>query len=121
MSTTQEVATKQANGAISAPQAGQPSYAELLARVQQLEAQQPKAGELVIRINDGPAKDKAGNPLKDEKGEVVMGKGTVAVYGLGRFPVSLYAEQWERLLSPATVTRILETCKDKRASRKPRQ
>ena len=24
-------------------------------------------------------------------------KGTVSVYGLGRFPVSLYANQWERL------------------------
>ena len=28
-------------------------------------------------------------------------KGAVSVYGLGRFPVTLYAEQWERLLANA--------------------
>lgn len=27
----------------------------------------------------------------------VSQKGAVSVYGLGRFPVTLYAEQWERL------------------------
>lgn len=29
----------------------------------------------------------------------VSPKGGVSVYGLGRFPVTLYVEQWERLLS----------------------
>ena len=28
-------------------------------------------------------------------------KGAVSVYGLGRFPVTLYAEQWDRLLANA--------------------
>jgi len=28
----------------------------------------------------------------------VSGKGAVSVYGLGRFPVTLYQEQWTRLL-----------------------
>lgn len=28
----------------------------------------------------------------------VSAKGGVSVYGLGRFPVTLYREQWERLL-----------------------
>ncbi len=28
-------------------------------------------------------------------------KGAVCVYGLGRFPVTLYASQWERLLNDA--------------------
>ena len=28
----------------------------------------------------------------------VSAKGGVSVYGLGRFPVTLYKEQWERLL-----------------------
>jgi hypothetical protein len=28
----------------------------------------------------------------------VSEKGTLSVYGLGRFPVSLYRSQWERLL-----------------------
>jgi len=31
----------------------------------------------------------------------VSGKGAVSVYGLGRFPVTLYREQWERLLQSA--------------------
>lgn len=29
----------------------------------------------------------------------VSEKGAVSVYGLGRFPTTLYPEQWERLLS----------------------
>jgi hypothetical protein len=40
------------------------------------------------------------------KGRVAKGmtlkvseKGTVSVYGLGRFPVTLYKEQWEKLLT----------------------
>lgn len=28
----------------------------------------------------------------------VSAKGAVSVYGMGRFPVTLYKEQWERLL-----------------------
>jgi hypothetical protein len=31
----------------------------------------------------------------------VSGKGAVSVYGLGRFPVTLYKEQWLRLLGLA--------------------
>lgn len=31
----------------------------------------------------------------------VSGKGGVSVYGLGRFPVTLYKEQWLRLLDMA--------------------
>ena len=31
----------------------------------------------------------------------VSAKGGVSVYGLGRFPVTLYKEQWERLLDMA--------------------
>lgn len=33
-------------------------------------------------------------------------KGGLSVYGLGRFPVSLYRSQWERLLAPDTVAQI---------------
>lgn len=40
--------------------------------------------------------------LKVEKGKAlglkVSQKGGVSLYGLGRFPVTLYAGQWERLL-----------------------
>jgi len=31
----------------------------------------------------------------------VSGKGAVSVYGLGRFPVTLYQEQWAKLLDMA--------------------
>lgn len=31
----------------------------------------------------------------------VSEKGAVSLYGMGRFPVTLYAEQWERVLGEA--------------------
>ena len=41
--------------------------------------------------------------LKSERGRTVSlkvsGKGGVSVYGLGRFPVTLYKEQWTTLLA----------------------
>jgi hypothetical protein len=40
--------------------------------------------------------------LKRPRGQVslkVSEKGAVSVYGLGRFPVTLYKEQWVKLLS----------------------
>ena len=44
----------------------------------------------------------------------VSGKGGVSVYGLGRFPVTLYYEQWMRLLTRADDLRaFLEDNKDK--------
>lgn len=36
----------------------------------------------------------------------VSEKGGLSVYGLGRFPVTLYRTQWERLLAPDTVKTI---------------
>lgn len=38
-------------------------------------------------------------------GMKVSEKGAVSIYGLGRFPVTLYAEQWERLLDKADAIR----------------
>ena len=35
----------------------------------------------------------------------VSEKGAVSVYGMGRFPVTLYKEQWVRLLDMATEIR----------------
>ena len=57
----------------------EPSYEELKARVAELEKQGPgrRSGQLEFRIGE---------------------KGGVSVYGLGRFPVTLYYEQWMRLL-----------------------
>jgi len=56
----------------------EPTYEELKARLEQLEKQGPKrTGALEFRVGE---------------------KGGVSVYGLGRFPVTLYYEQWIRLL-----------------------
>jgi hypothetical protein len=41
------------------------------------------------------ARLKAGPALRCKVGE----KGGVSVYGLGRFPVTLYKEQWEKLFA----------------------
>lgn len=40
----------------------------------------------------------------------VSEKGAVSVYGLGRFPVTLYQEQWDKLLGAADeLRRFIET------------
>jgi hypothetical protein len=58
------------------------SKEELLARIAELEKQSGsrKKGALEFRVGE---------------------KGGVSVYGLGRFPVTLYYEQWIRLLDTA--------------------
>ena len=60
----------------------EPSYEELKARVQELEKQSGtrRSGKLEFKVGE---------------------KGGVSVYGLGRFPVTLYYEQWIRLLDNA--------------------
>ena len=55
----------------------EPSYEELKARVEELEKKtQRRTGELDFKVGE---------------------KGGVSVYGLGRFPVTLYYEQWMKL------------------------
>jgi hypothetical protein len=60
----------------------EPTYEELKAQLAQLQRQagQKKSGVLDFRVGE---------------------KGGVSVYGLGRFPVTLYYEQWIRLLEAA--------------------
>jgi len=57
----------------------EPTYEELKERLANLEKQQGtrRTGSLEFRVGE---------------------KGGVSVYGLGRFPVTLYYEQWIRLL-----------------------
>lgn len=64
----------------------EPSYEELKARVAELEKQggTRRTGKLEFRVGE---------------------KGGVSVYGLGRFPVTLYYEQWTRLLNAAAELR----------------
>jgi hypothetical protein len=58
-----------------------PTYDELKARVAELEKKTDRrTGELDFKVGE---------------------KGGVSVYGLGRFPVTLYYEQWNRLLDAA--------------------
>ena len=40
-------------------------------------------------------------PVRGQMSLRVSEKGALSVYGLGRFPVSLYREQWETLLGMA--------------------
>jgi hypothetical protein len=61
----------------------EPSYDELKTRLAELEKQaetKKRSGNLEMRVSE---------------------KGGVSVYGLGRFPVTLYYEQWKRLLALA--------------------
>jgi hypothetical protein len=73
----------------------EPTYEELKARLSELEKQQGsrRAGSLEFRVGE---------------------KGGVSVYGLGRFPVTLYYEQWIRLLDSSDKLRaFLEENKSK--------
>lgn len=48
----------------------------------------------------------------------VAEKGGVSVYGLGRFPVTLYVEQWQRLLDNADAIRQFMKENDDKLKRK---
>jgi hypothetical protein len=64
---------------------------------------EPTYEELKAQLAALREKSKAGGPRAiDFK---VSEKGGVSVYGLGRFPVTLYYEQWIRLLDQATQLR----------------
>ena len=65
----------------------EPSYEELKARLTELEKQAGtrRSGKLEFKVGE---------------------KGGVSVYGLGRFPVTLYYEQWIRLLDNAAELRV---------------
>jgi len=50
----------------------------------------------------------------------VSEKGAVSVYGLGRFPVTLYKEQWEKLLNMGDeIKGSMETHKDQLKTKEP--
>jgi hypothetical protein len=66
-----------------------PSEQELQAEIERLRAEnetlkRPARGQMSLRVSE---------------------KGALSVYGLGRFPVTLYREQWEKLLSMGTEIR----------------
>jgi hypothetical protein len=51
---------------------------QMAARIAELEGRLAKGGSISFKVSE---------------------KGAVSVYGLGRFPVTLYVEQWTKLLS----------------------
>jgi len=60
--------------------------------------------------------------LKRPRGQMslkVSEKGALSVYGLGRFPVTLYREQWEKLLGMAD--EIQEFIRDNDAALKKKE
>lgn len=77
---------------------------EILAKVASGEVQPGEAATLIAAMN---ANGKSGNELTYK----VSGKGAVSVYGMGRFPVTLYAAQWERLDSDAERKRRVDFIK----------
>ena len=73
----------------------EPTKEELLARIAELEKQAgaKRSGRIEFKVSE---------------------KGGVSVYGLGRFPVTLYYEQWIRLLAEVDALRtFLEENKSK--------
>lgn len=49
----------------------------------------------------------------------VSEKGAVSLYGMGRFPVTLYGTQWERLLNEADAIRAFLTANAGKLATKP--
>jgi hypothetical protein len=71
---------------------------------------EPTNEELKARIAELEKQTQRGRKMDFKIGE----KGGVSVYGLGRFPVTLYYEQWLRLLDAADSLRaFLEENKSK--------
>ncbi len=70
----------------------------------------------VLRAQNEALKAQAAR--RSAAGEVtacVSGLGAISVYGLGQFPVTLYAEQWERLLAVAgNLTTFIAAVKETR-------
>lgn len=80
----------------------EPTYEEMKARLAELEKQvgTRRTGSLEFRVSE---------------------KGGVSVYGLGRFPVTLYYEQWTRLLDQTDQLRsFLEENKSKLKLKEPK-
>jgi hypothetical protein len=61
---------------------------------------------------------KTSRPAKGAMSIKVSEKGAVSVYGLGRFPVTLYKEQWERLLQAGDEIRKFIADNDDRLKKK---
>ena len=79
-----------------------PTEEQLQAEIEKLRAEnealkKPARGQMSLRVSE---------------------KGALSVYGLGRFPVTLYREQWEKLLGMTDQIRQFIADNDSRLKRK---
>ena len=72
---------------------------QLLDRIAALEAAKPQPGSLACKIGE---------------------KGGLSVYGLQRFPITLYVEQWERLIENIPAIKAFMLANSSRLTRKPK-
>jgi hypothetical protein len=78
---------------MSDPQSTDDELARLRAENEALKARQKTSGALTFKVSE---------------------KGGVSVYGLGRFPVTLYQEQWEKLIAAAAdLKRFIDENRDR--------
>lgn len=68
----------------------EPTVAQLLAHIKELETAQASAITFKCRGE--------GETYTDGSGKVQTGKGAMSMYGLGRFPVTLYESQWNQVI-----------------------
>jgi hypothetical protein len=90
----------------------QPTNAELLALIAKL-----KADNEALKANVA-APRKLTMKVTAIKPDGTGTSGAISVYGLGRFPVTLYAASWERLLDEADTIRAFITANAATISRK---
>ncbi len=83
-----------------------------------MEESEPTKEELLKRIAELEQQTQARKPVGLEFR--VSEKGGVSVYGLGRFPVTLYYEQWMRLLDRSAELRDFIEENKGRLKMKPR-
>lgn len=111
------------------PQGAQPkmSYAELLAAFDRKEAENKRLEAEILAAKQAPRNNTVsfkcrgvGEKYADSTGKEQVGKGTLSMYGVGRFPVSLYPSQWRTLIKAVKdgdVEKALEANKGKLSER----
>lgn len=103
----QVVNARPVNGGVA-----EPTMAELKARIAELEASRNASISFKCYAK--------GETYTDGQGKMQTGKGCMSMSGLGRFPVSLYKSQWDRLIAAVkngSVEAALVSFKDKLASK----
>ncbi len=72
--------------------------------------EQEIAAFMAMKAENERLKAEASKPKANGLGLKVSTKGAVSVYGMGRFPVTLYASQWQALLAKSgEITKFIET------------